>query len=155
REVMRPYMDLQINLHPQDGNLLREPETIDLVRKAMALGADGIGGVPEVDPDHADEYLDLVFKLAKETNGFVDVHIDQARDPRLFSPPIMAAKATKYGLQGKVTSSHSYSLGFQPKEKVAPAYDAMKAAGVHLACAPNQYLQERVQIPRSKGILVS
>jgi cytosine deaminase len=73
----------------------------------------------------------------------------------MFSPPIMVAKTRKYGLQGKVTASHAHSLGFQPRERVLPVLEEMREVGMHLACAPNQYLQERVQIPRSKGLLVS
>ena len=85
REVMRPYMDLQIALHPQEDHLLRAPQTVDLIRRGMEAGADGVGGLPELDWDNADEYIDLVFRLAKDTGGFVDMHVDQPRDKRLFS----------------------------------------------------------------------
>jgi cytosine/creatinine deaminase len=155
RDAMRPYVDLQINVHPQDGNLIDEPHVIDLCHRAMKLGCNGMGGVPEVVPDRADEYIELVFRLAKEYGGFVDIHVDQARDERVFSHPIMVAKTRKYGLQGQVTASHSYSLGYQPREKVLPVLDQMRDVAMHLACTPNRALEERVQIPRSKGILVS
>jgi len=155
REAMKPFMDLQINLHPQDGNLLDEPNVIDLIHQSMKLGCDGVGGVPEVDPARADDYIDLVFRLAKEYGAFVDIHVDQARDERMFSHPIMVAKTRKYGLQQRVTASHSFSLGFQPRVKVLPVLDEMREVGIHLACTPNRSLEERIQIPRSKGILVS
>jgi cytosine deaminase len=155
RDALQPYVDLQINVHPQDGNLIDEPPVIDLCHRAMKLGCNGMGGVPEVVPGRGDEYIDLVFRLAKEYGGFVDIHVDQARDERVFSHPIMVDKTRKYGLQGHVTASHSYSLGYQPREKVLPVLDQMRDVGMHLACTPNRTLEERVAIPRSKGILVS
>ncbi len=159
RAAMRPYMDLQIALHPQDDHLLRAPHVVDLIRRGMKAGADGVGGLPELDWDHADEYIDLVFRLAKETGGFVDMHTDQGgaarADKRMFSHPIIVAKTRQYGLQGRVTASHSYSLAFQPRERVLPVLDQMREVGVHLSCSANSYGEERVQIPRSRGVLVS
>lgn len=154
RDTVRPFMDLQINLHPQDGLLLRDAGEADLIRRGMELGADGIGGIPEVEPERTDEYIDLVFRLAKEHDGFVDIHADQRPDIT-FSPPIMVAKTRKYGLQGRVTVSHGFSLAFQPPEKTLPLFEEMKKEGVALACGPTSRLQERVQVPRSKGVLVS
>ena len=159
REAMKPYMDLQIALHPQDDNLLRAPHVVDLVRQGMKAGADGVGGLPELDWDHADEYIDLVFRLAKETGGFVDMHADQGgaarEDKRMFSHPIIVAKTREYGLQGRVTASHSYSLAFQPRARVLPVLDEMREVGVHLSCSAGNYGEERVRIPRSRGVLVS
>jgi cytosine/creatinine deaminase len=154
RAAMKPYMDLQINLHPQEGNLIDEPHIIDLIHQSMKLGCDGVGGVPEVVRERADEYIDLVFKLAAEHGGFVDMHLDQAPDSP-FMHPIVVAKTRKYGLQNQVTASHSFALGFQPREKILPVLDEMREVGIHLACVPNRSLEERVRIPRSKGVLVS
>lgn len=154
RQAIKPYMDLQISVHPQDGLLLREAGEADLIRRALRMGADGLGGIPEVETTRTDDYLDLVFKLAKDHGKFVDVHADQARD-QTFSPPIMVAKTRKYKMQGQVTVSHGFSLGFQPRERILPLFDEMKAEGVSLACAPTTVLEERITIPRSKGVNVS
>ena len=110
RAAMKPYMDLQINLHPQEGDLIDEPHIIDLIHQSMKLGCDGVGGVPEVVRERAEEYIDLVFKLAAE-----------ARRVRRYSPgpgarqpiydPIVVAKTRKYGLQNQVTASHLVCTG--------------------------------------------
>ena len=84
----------------------------------------------------------------------VDIHLDQAPDSP-FMHPIVVAKTRKYGLQNQVTASHSFALGFQPREKILPVLDEMREVGIHLACVPNRSLEERVRIPRSKGVLVS
>ena len=162
REAMLPYMDLQISLHPQDGHLLREPQVVELMRRAMREGVDagatmGVGGLPEIDWDNATEYIDLVFRLAKEYGGFVDMHVGSGAE-RLegkFSHPIIVAKTRQYGLQGKVTASHSHSLPHQPPDQVLPVLDQMREVGVHINASPDVYGKERVQIPRSRGVLVS
>jgi cytosine deaminase len=159
REIMRPFMDLQISLHPQDEHLLKTPKTVELMREAMKSGADGVGGLPELDWDRADEFIELVFRLAKDTGGFIDMHVDQGgaarENKKMFSHPIIVAKTRKYGMQGKVTASHSYSLAYQPREKVLPVLDEMAELGIHLSCSPESFGEERVRIPRSRGVNVS
>lgn len=159
REAMRPFMDIQIVLHPQDGNMLRQPKVIELMHEAMKLGADGVGGLPELDWDHATDYIDLVFRIAADHGGFVDMHVDQGSalrtNPKIFSHPIIVAKTREYGLQGRVTASHSFSLGTQPQSAVLPVLDQMRENGIHLACSSSGSLEERIQIPRSRGVLVS
>jgi cytosine/creatinine deaminase len=161
RQAMRPFMDLQISIYPQDNSrrsiLLQRPQVVDLVRRGMQAGADGVGGIPELDWDHASDYIDLVFRLATETGGFVDLHIDQLEGARAnkFSHPIIVAKTRQYGMQGRVTASHSYSLAYQPAESVLSVLDQMRDLGVDLSCSPDRFGKERVQIPRSHGVLVA
>jgi cytosine deaminase len=161
RQAMRSFMDLQISIYPQDNTrrsiLLQQPQVVDLVRRGMKAGADGVGGIPELDWDHADDYIDLVFRLATETGGFVEMHIDQLEGARAnkFSHPIIVAKTRQYGMQGRVTASHSYSLAYQPAERVLPVLDQMRDLGVDLSCSADTFGKERVQIPRSHGVLVA
>jgi cytosine deaminase len=68
---------------------------------------------------------------------------------------MMAEKARKFGMQGQVTCSHGFSLPYQGREKILPVFDRMKEAGVALACAPTGSVQERIGLPRSRGVLVS
>jgi cytosine deaminase len=154
-------MDLQISIYPQDNSrrsiLLERPQVVDLVRQGLHAGADGVGGIPELDWDHAEAYIDLVFRLAAESGAFVEMHVDQLEGARAnkFSFPIIVAKTRQYGMQGRVTAGHSYSLAFQPAEKVLPVLDQMREVGVDLSCSADTYGKERVQIPRSRGVLVS
>ncbi len=161
RQAMRSFMDLQISIYPQDNSrrsiLSQRPQVVDLVRSGMKAGADGVGGLPELDWDNATDYIDLVFRLATESGGFVEMHIDQLEAARAnkFTHPIIVAKTRQYGMQGRVTAAHSYSLAFQPPERVLPVLDQMRDAGVDLTCSADTYGKERVQIPRSHGVLVA
>jgi cytosine deaminase len=153
RDAIRPYMDLQISMHAQDSLLLHDPKEAELIRRGFELGADGVGYTIEVEPERTDEYLDRIFQLAKEHGKFIDIH-DQARDVP-FAPPMMAEKARKFAMQGRVTCSHGFSLPYQGREKILPVFDRMRDAGVALACAPTGSVQERIGVPRSRGVLVS
>jgi cytosine deaminase len=153
RDEIRPYMDLQISMHAQDSLLLHDPKEADLIRRGFAIGADGVGYTIEVEPERTDEYLERIFRLAKDHGKFIDIH-DQARDVP-FAPPMMADKARKFGMQGQVTCSHGFSLPYQGREKILPVFDRMKEAGVALACAPTGSVQERIGLPRARGVLVS
>jgi cytosine deaminase len=153
REAIRPYMDLQISLHAQDSLLLHDPNEADLIRRGFELGADGVGYTIEVEPERTDEYLERIFRLAKDHGKFVDVH-DQARNVP-FAPPMMVEKARKFAMQGQVTCSHGFSLPAQGRDKILPVFDQMREAGVSLACAPTGSVQERIGLPRSRGVLVS
>ena len=154
KERVRDYLDLQIIAFPL-GNFLEEPGLLDLVREALALGADGVGGVPEIVPEEVDAYLDPLFRLAAEFGGVVDVHVDQPQDERLFSFPIMVEKARTYGLEGRVTGAHANSLWFQPPERVVPVLETMRETGVHLSCLPYGHIKERIQVPKAMGVHVS
>lgn len=153
RDAIRPYMDLQINMHAQDSLLLHDPNETELIRRGFELGADGVGYTIEVEPERTDEYLERMFRLAKDHDKFIDVH-DQSRGDA-FAPPMMAEKARKFSMQGKVTCSHGFSLPAQGREKILPVFDQMREAGVSMACAPTGGVQERIGLPRSRGVLVS
>ncbi|MEX2355777.1 MAG: amidohydrolase family protein, partial [Thermaerobacterales bacterium] len=155
RDELRHLIDLQVVVFPAGGNILDEPDLLNLVERAMELGADGVGGIPEIDPDRAADYLDLVFKVARDHGGVVDVHVDQPKDQRLFSFPIMLEKARQYGLEGKVTGAHANSLAMQPRERVVEVLKDMAVTGVHLACLPYGLIEERIQLPKSLGVNVS
>lgn len=154
RERVKPFLTLQIIAFPP-GDIMGAPDVVGLVRRAMEVGADGIGGLPELYPENVEPYLDLIFRTAADYGGVVDLHVDQPRDERLFSFPFMVAKARQYGLEGKVTGAHSNSLAFQPRDRVLPVLEQMRETGVHLACLPYGFVEERIKVPKAMGIAVS
>jgi cytosine deaminase len=154
KEEVRDLLDLQIIAFPA-GNLLEEPELVELLRRSLELGAHGVGGIPEIVPDRVDEYIDKIFRVAAEGDGVVDLHIDQPDDERLFSFPILVEKAREYGLEGRVTGAHSNSLAYQPVERVRPVLEEMREVGIHLSCLPYSLVEGRIKRPKSVGVNVS
>ncbi len=80
-----------------------------LLREAMTLGADVVGGVPQGDPD-PEKYLDIIFKVAKDFDADIDLHVDETNDPNVLTLETYAEKTLEYKYEGRVTASHCCSL---------------------------------------------
>ena len=91
REEFRGVVEVQVVAFAQDG-LLREPGAADLMRQAMALGADVVGGIPWIEYTDADiaEHVRICFDLAAEFDKPVSMLVDDAGDPGLRSLEVMA-----------------------------------------------------------------
>src|SRR5437763_7452783 len=75
REEVRDICDLQLVAFPQDG-ILSFPNGRELMRKAMELGCDLVGGIPHYEwtRDMGVEDVHFAFELAKEFNRDIDCH---------------------------------------------------------------------------------
>jgi cytosine deaminase len=82
---------------------------ISLLKKAMIMGADVVGGVPDSDPN-PEKYIALIFKTAKEFNADIDLHIDESNDPSSSLLEYYAEKTLENDYEGRVTASHCSSL---------------------------------------------
>ena len=70
REEVRDIVDLRLIAFPQDG-ILSFPDGKELMREAMRLGCDVIGGIPhyELTRDDGVEEVHFIFDLARETGA--------------------------------------------------------------------------------------
>ncbi len=80
-----------------------------LLRRAMSLGAEVVGGVPHADLD-PEKYLDIIFKVAKDFDADIDLHVDETNDPNVLTLETYAEKTLEHGYEGRVTASHCCSL---------------------------------------------
>lgn len=112
REEVAPFIDLQLIAFPQEG-ILSFPNGKELMEKAVALGVDGIGGIPhyEFNQQYGNDSLAYLVDLAKKNNLLVDVHCDEIDDPNSRHLEVLATLALESGLKDKVTASHTVSLG--------------------------------------------
>src|SRR5205085_11584078 len=69
-------IDRRICVFPQEG-IFKSPGTEALMRGALQMGGQAVGGVPYNDTDPL-AHLDLVFDLAREFDRDVDLHLDFA-----------------------------------------------------------------------------
>jgi cytosine deaminase len=67
-------IDLQIVAFPQEG-ISESPGTLELLREALRMGADVVGGHLSIAKDFL-EHCRIVFSLAKEFDKDVDFHVD-------------------------------------------------------------------------------
>jgi cytosine deaminase len=144
REALRSIVDIQLvalveRLTGPEG---REPRA--MLRAAMEMGVDVVGGCPQLDPDPVD-YHQLVLSLAAEFGRSVDLHTDETLDPAVLHLPHLAEVVANTGFAHGVTASHCVSLGVQPPEVAAHIAGLVAAAGMAVVCNPqtNLFLQAR------------
>ncbi|HEX7023005.1 MAG TPA: amidohydrolase family protein, partial [Trueperaceae bacterium] len=111
REQFREDVDLQIVAFPHQATL-KDPDAYDLLVEALDLGADVLGGFPDVElsPEHGRRHLDQMLALARDRGVPLDVHIDEADDPGLRFLEYLAARTIEEGMTGRVTASHACAL---------------------------------------------
>lgn len=76
REVCAGLIDIQIVAFPQEG-IFCSVGAEDLMRDAIKLGADAVGGAPALD-DRPKDHVRAVFDLAEEFGLPVDMHVDES-----------------------------------------------------------------------------
>ncbi|ADO42793.1 amidohydrolase family protein [Ketogulonicigenium vulgare] len=128
-------IDLQLCVFAQDG-LTQEMETYTLMREAMALGGDVVGGCPYTDPDPV-AHVSLIFDLAAEFNADVDFHIDFNLDPAGTILPEIIAQTTARDWRGRVTVGHATKFAAFTPTRRAELAQAMVEAGIALVVLPS------------------
>lgn len=117
-----------------------------LLREAIAMGIDGIGGCPHIESDPA-AANDGFLTIAAEAGLPVDLHTDESLDPTCFSLEDLADRIIASGFPNRVAASHCVSLGMQPAEVQTRVAEKLAAAGVSVIALPssNLVLQGRDQ----------
>lgn len=127
-------VDLQICVFPQEG-IFQAPGTEALMRKALAMGGEAVGGVPYNDTD-ALAHLDLVFALAREFDRDVDLHLDFADDADRVLIGEVAERTVRQGWEGRVCAGHVTALGALAPPALAPLAGRIRDAGISLLVLP-------------------
>ncbi|HTQ00991.1 MAG TPA: amidohydrolase family protein [Casimicrobiaceae bacterium] len=137
RDKVRPYLDLQLVAFPQDG-VLRSPNAVDLLKKALAMGVDVVGGIPHFErtmQDGADS-VRLLCEIAADQGRLVDMHCDETDDPHSRHIETLALHAIRLGLQGRVTGSHLTSMHSMDNYYVSKLIPLIAEAGVSAVANP-------------------
>lgn len=156
REEVRDICDLQLVAFPQDG-ILSFPNGRELMRKAMQLGCDVVGGIPHYEwtRDMGVEDVHYAFALAKEFNRDIDCHCDETDDPLSRFTEVMAADTMVQGWQGRVTASHCTAMHSYDNAYAFKLIRLLAQAQVNVIANPydNVALQGRFDTyPKRRGI---
>ena len=137
KEKVKPYLDLQLVAFPQDG-LLRSPDAVDLLKRALAMGVDVVGGIPHFERTMQDgaESVRLLCEIAAERGRLVDMHCDETDDPHSRHIESLALHAMRLGLQGRVTGSHLTSMHSMDNYYVSKLIPLIAEAGVSAVANP-------------------
>ncbi|WP_343232439.1 amidohydrolase family protein [Microvirga terricola] len=132
RERYKGAIDVEIVAFPQSGMLVR-PGTVELMKAALEMGAEVVGGL---DPSSMDRdpkgHLDVVFGLAERFGRPVDIHLHEPGELGAFSVELIIERTKSLSMQGKVTISHAFCLGMPDQDYVARLIDDLAAAQVHI-----------------------
>lgn len=134
REAFRELVDIQIVVFPQEG-IEQQPGTKALMREAMKMGGDLVGGVPYNDYD-PERHLDIVFDLASEFGCGVDLHLDFSDNPEDRRIESVARRTVGGGLQGRVAVGHLTSLGSMDDETASRVIAAIVEAEITVIPLP-------------------
>jgi len=156
REEVRDICDLQLVAFPQDG-ILSFPNGRELMRKALELGCDLVGGIPHYEwtRDMGVEDVHIAFALAKEFNRDIDCHIDETDDPHSRFTEVLAADTIQQNWQGRVTASHCTAMHSYDNAYAFKLLRLLARAQVNVIANPfdNVVLQGRFDTyPKRRGV---
>jgi cytosine deaminase len=119
---------------PQEG-IMRDPGCDALMREAMDLGADVVGGLPwyeRLDRD-AHDHVDFCFELAKRTGKDIHMLADDTDNPNSRSLEYLAVRTLQEGYGGRVTASHCGALGAYDDNYAEKVIGLVAEAGVSIS----------------------
>ena len=141
KEECSNWIDIQVVAFMTEFPFTTSKAGESLLREAMSLGADVVGGVPDADPD-PEKYFDIIFNVAKDFDADIDLHIDESNDPKDLTLGIYAEKALENGYEGRVTAGHCCSLSAVSDEIAKRVIRKVRDARMNVVANPfdNLYL---------------
>ncbi len=136
------WMDIQVVAFATELDLTVSRVGQNLLKQAMNLGADVLGGLPYRDP-HPEKPLDIMFTVAKDFNADIDLHVDETNNPTVLTLETFAEKTLEYGYEGRVTASHCCSLSAVDGSTAKRVLRKVRKAKMNIVANPitNLYLQ--------------
>lgn len=134
REEFRPAIDLQVCAFAQEG-ILQAPGTAELLRAALEMGADLVGGCPYNDTDGR-RHIEIVFELAAAFDVDADFHVDFFDEPEHLHVRVIAEETVRRGWQGRVAVGHLTELAALAERERETIIGAIAAAGIGVITLP-------------------
>jgi cytosine/adenosine deaminase-related metal-dependent hydrolase len=130
RATLGHYVGLEIVAFPQSGLLVR-PGTLELMDRALAEGADVVGGIdPSVIDRDPVRHVDAIFQLAQKYGKPVDIHLHEPGELGAFAIELIVDRTRALGMEGRVTVSHAFCLGMLDDETLGPLINVLAASQI-------------------------
>ncbi|MBQ6425277.1 MAG: amidohydrolase family protein [Clostridia bacterium] len=138
REEYKDRVELQVVAFPQDG-IAREPGAKELIRQAIELGADVVGGIPWIEFSREDEqdHVDSMCAYAKEYDKPISMLLDDVGDAEERTLEMLCKQSIAMGWQGRVTAQHCRAMELYPENYFRKLVGLMKKAGIGLISDPH------------------
>src|ERR1700737_4524224 len=156
RGEVRDLVDIQLIAFPQDG-VLSFPDGKALMREAMRLGCDVVGGIPHYEWTREDgiEEIQFIFDLAQEFSAPVDLHCDETDDEQSRFLEHVAAQTMRRGMQGQVVAGPKTAVASNNTNYAFKLIQILRRAGITIVANPldNIVLQRRFDTyPKRRGM---
>lgn len=137
REEFKGIVDIQVCAFAQDG-WVRERGVDKLVREAMELGADVVGGIPWIEYTDADmnQHVKEIFDLAVEFDKDVSMLVDDAGDAGLRTLELMAVEAIQRNWHGRALAHHARAMALYPMPYFQKVAALLKQANMTVVSDP-------------------
>jgi cytosine deaminase len=156
REEFRGIVDIQVVAFAQDG-IVREPGADALMREAMAMGADVVGGIPWIEPTAADAqaHIKFCFDLAAEFNADVSMLLDDVGNAEMKTLEAMARESLARGFEGRALAHHCRAMALYPDAYLSELMELLRRARISVVSDPHTGpLHARVKELLSGGVNV-
>lgn len=137
REEYKNRVELQVVAFPQDG-VAREPGAKELIKEALDLGADVVGGIPwiEFTKEAEQDHVDSMCAYAKEYDKPISMLLDDVGDAEERTLEMLCKKSIEMGWQGRVTAQHCRAMELYPENYFRKLVTLLKQAGVGIVSDP-------------------
>ena len=134
RERYKHIMTVQVVAFPQDGVL--GSQTQSLMRTALDLGADVVGGIPWIEPTNAlqREHTQLCFDLAQQYGRPVHMVCDDAVKTNLRTLEMIVEQTMAKSMQGRVCATQCAALAAYDDAYAADLIARVYEAQISIVC---------------------
>ncbi|MEM0120313.1 MAG: amidohydrolase family protein [Thermoprotei archaeon] len=142
KQEFKGLVDIQVVAFPQEG-LAGKAENVELLYRAIELGADVVGGIPwyENTAEEAQQHLDVVFDVAKSAGKDIHIVADDTDDPLSTNILRFASKCIREGFTGRCAASQCRGALDASNEAYAGRVVALaKSAGLTVVENPHTSL---------------
>jgi cytosine deaminase len=138
REEFRGIVEIEVTAFAQDG-LIREPGADVLMREAMALGADVVGGIPWIEATERDarRHVEFCFDLAAEFDADISMLLDDVGDGAMRTLEMMARTALTRGYGGRALAHHCRAMALYPDDYFGELTALLRRADVSVVSDPH------------------
>jgi cytosine deaminase len=138
RDEFRGIVDVQVVAFAQDG-LVREPGADVLMREAMAMGADIVGGIPWIEATEADRHahVEFCFDLAAEFGADISMLLDDVGDAGMRTLEVMARQTLARGFTGRALAHHCRAMALYPESYLEDLTGLLRQTGIGIVSDPH------------------
>lgn len=130
RERYQHLMKVEVVAFPQDG--VTSERTPELMREALELGADLVGGIPWIERGETAQqrHTDMCFALAKAFDKDLHFVCDDVADPESRTLEYVARQTLSNNYHSRVAATQCAALSFYPDGYANEVMVLLKAAGI-------------------------